>query len=153
MHKVRAQLVALLEPVVEGLGYELVDLEVVVHARNRVLRLYIDAPGGIRVEDCEAVSRQVSDRLEVEDPLKGNYALEVSSPGLDRKLVRPAHFDRFAGQGVQGRLKQALNGRRNFTGVLVGRAGANVTIRLKDDGRELTVPIDDLDVIRLIPEI
>lgn len=160
-------MVALLEPAVEHLGYELVDLELNFSGRRGVLRLYIDRLGaadtagsaesgdgplsdGIRVEDCEAVSRKVSAVLDVEDPIARDYDLEVSSPGLDRKLVKPAHFDRFAGQAVQGRLRRMLDGRRRFTGTLVGRSGTNVTIRVDDN--DLTVPIDDLEVVRLVPE-
>lgn len=167
MSKTRAQMVALLEPAVEALGYELVDLELNFSGRRGVLRLYIDrlAAGsepasasppdeprgdGIRVEDCEAVSRQVSNLLEVEDPIGRDYDLEVSSPGLDRKLTKPAHFDRFAGQAVQGRFRRMLDGRRRFTGTLAGRSGTTVTIRVDDS--DLTVPIEDLEVIRLVPE-
>lgn len=167
MSKARAQMVALLEPAVEALGYELVDLELNFSGRRGVLRLYIDKLGaadepapaapadgprsdGIRVEDCEAVSRQVSAVLDAEDPIGRDYALEVSSPGLDRKLVKPAHFDRFAGQAVQGRLRKMLDGRRRFTGTLVGRSGTTVTIRVDDT--DLTVPMEDLEVIRLVPE-
>lgn len=167
MSTTREQLVALLEPAVEALGYELVDLELNFGGRRAVLRLYIDRLGagnevsgagppdgprddGIRVEDCEAVSRQVSAVLEVEDPIRRDYDLEVSSPGLDRKLAKPAHFDRFAGQAVQGRFRKMLDGRRRFTGRLVGRTGTTVTIRVDD--RDLTVPMEDLEVIRLVPE-
>jgi ribosome maturation factor RimP len=166
MSNSRAQLVALLEPGIEALGYELVDLELNFSGRRGVLRLYIDklgatgVPGGevgpgprsdgIRVEDCEAVSRQVSAVLDVEDPIGRDYDLEVSSPGLDRKLVKPAHFDRFAGQAVQGRFRKMLDGRRRFSGTLVGRSGTTVTIRV--DEADLTVSIEDLEVIRLVPE-
>lgn len=167
MSKTRTNVAALLEPAVEALGYELVDLELNFSGRRGVLRLYIDRLGaaeqpqaegpetgprsdGIRVEDCEAVSRQVSAVLDVEDPIGRDYDLEVSSPGLDRKLVKPAHFDRFAGQAVQGRLRKMLDGRRRFTGTLVGRNGTTVTIRVDDS--DLTVPIEDLEVIRLVPE-
>ena len=167
MSKAREQIVALLEPAVESLGYELVDLELNFSGRRGVLRLYIDRLGaadrpaqaepesgppgdGIRVEDCEAVSRQVSAVLDVEDPIGRDYDLEVSSPGLDRKLVKPAHFDRFAGQAVQGRLRKMLDGRRKFTGTLVGRSGMSVTIRLEDS--DLVVPMEDLEVVRLVPE-
>lgn len=163
MSTTREQLVALLEPAVEALGYELVDLELNFGGRRAVLRLYIDRLGadsevsgtgprddGIRVEDCESVSRQVSAVLEVEDPIRRDYDLEVSSPGLDRKLAKPAHFDRFAGQAVQGRFRKMLDGRRRFTGRLVGRSGTTVTIRVDD--RDLTVPMEDLEVIRLVPE-
>jgi ribosome maturation factor RimP len=148
----------LLEPAVEALGYELYDLELNFSGRRGVLRVFIDrgvasqsAPGdGIRVEDCEAVSRQVSAVLDVLDPIQRDYDLEVSSPGLDRKLVKPAHFDRFAGQAVQGRFRAMVEGRRRFTGTLVGRNGTLVTIRVDDT--DLTVSMDDLEVIRLVPE-
>ena len=159
--KTKAQLVAMLEPVIEGLGYELVDLELNFSGRRGVLRLYIDHLGatgvgkpedgdGIRVEDCEAVSHGVSAILDVEDPIQRDYDLEVSSPGLDRKLVKPAHFDRFAGQKVQGRMRKMLDGRRRFTGTLAGRNGTTVTIQVENG--DLTVPIEDLEVIRLVPE-
>ncbi|MBL8197553.1 MAG: ribosome maturation factor RimP [Chromatiales bacterium] len=150
MSKGRAQLVALLEPTVEALGYELADLEASFSGGRGVLRLYIDRPEGIRVEDCEAVSRQVSGLLDVEDPIKGDYDLEVSSPGMDRKLVKPSHFDRFAGQPVKGRFRAVIDGRRRFAGVLIGREGDRV--RLQVDGIELMVPIDDIELIRLVPE-
>lgn len=156
MSKGRTEMVALLEPVVEALGYELTDLELNFSGRRGVLRLFIDHSGvdapadGIRVEDCEAVSRQVSAVLDVEDPIRRDYDLEVSSPGLDRKLTKPAHFDRFAGQAVQGRLRKMLDGRRRFKGTLVGRNGTTVTIRVDDT--DLTVPVEDLEVIRLVPE-
>ena len=168
MTKARAEIVSLLEPAVEALGYELVDLEVNFSGRRGVLRLFIDhlqqagqlvepsgerpdepQDAGIRVEDCEAVSRQVSAVLDVEDPIRRDYDLEVSSPGLDRKLTKPGHFDRFAGQAVQGRLRRMLEGRRRFAGTLVGRQGMTVTIRV--DNTDLTVPMDDLEVIRLVP--
>lgn len=150
MSGTRDQLAALLEPAVEALGYELVDLELNPGGGRLVLRLFIDRDEGIRVEDCEAVSRQVSAVLDVEDPIRRDYDLEVSSPGLDRKLVKPAHFDRFAGHAVQGRLRRMLDGRRRFTGTLMTRQDATVTIRV--DGRDLVIPIEDLEVVRLVPE-
>lgn len=151
MSKSRAQLIALLEPAVEALGYELADLEMNFGGRRGTLRLFIDGPSGIRVEDCEAVSRQVSGVLDVEDPIQGDYDLEVSSPGLDRKLTKPAHFDRFAGQAVTGRLRRVIDGRRRFRGTLLGRE-ADV-IALQVDGVELRVPMDDLEVVRLVPQL
>ncbi|MSR09522.1 MAG: ribosome maturation factor RimP [Gammaproteobacteria bacterium] len=157
----------MLEPGVEALGYELVDLELNFSGRRGTLRLFIDRLGaveppagevtaegprsaGIRVEDCEVVSRQVSAVLDAEDPIEQDYALEVSSPGLDRRLVKPAHFDRFTGQSVQGRFRQMVDGRRRFVGTLVGREGTLVTIRVENT--DLMVSMDDLDVIRLKPE-
>ena len=167
MSKARLQMVALLEPAVEALGYELVDLELNLSGRRSFLRLFIDRLGaaeqpageeavdgivgdGIRLEDCETVSRRVSAVLDVDDPLRRDYALEVSSPGLDRKLIKPAHFDRFAGRAVEGRFQEMRDGRRRFAGTLVGRSGTNVTIRV--ESTDLTVPIGDLEVIRLKPE-
>ena len=150
MSKGRMQLIVLLEPTVEALGYELSDLELIFAGGSGVLRLFIDRPEGIRVEDCEAVSRQISGLLDVENPIQGDYDLEVSSPGMDRKLVKPAHFDRFAGQPVKGKFRAMIDGRRRFAGVLIGRDGDKA--RLQVDGTELTVPIDDIELIRLVPE-
>ena len=116
----REQLVALLEPAVEQLGFELADLEVNLRGGGGVLRLFIDRDEGITLEDCEAVSRQVSGLLDVEDPIPGEYNLEVSSPGLDRRLVKESHFERFAGNRVKVKLKQLVNGRRRISAELVG---------------------------------
>ncbi len=111
---------AIIERTLAGMGYELVDVE---YAQNGLLRVYIDAPSGISLDDCEKVSRQLSRVLEVEGI---DYArLEVSSPGLDRPLKKPADFERFAGVEVSVRLRRALEGRRNFEGVLT----------LEDEGR------------------
>lgn len=96
------------------------------------------------------MSRQVSALLDIEDPIQRDYDLEVSSPGLDRKLVKPEHFDRFAGKVVQGRFRQTLDGRRRFVGTLTGRMAETVTIRVEN--AELRVLIEDLEVIRLVPE-
>ncbi|MEO8225192.1 MAG: ribosome maturation factor RimP [Gammaproteobacteria bacterium] len=170
MSKTRTQLIALLEPSIEVLGYELVDLELIFGGRGAI-RLFIDrlvpadeavATGesggpvdgprdsGIGVEDCEAVSRQVSALLDVEDPIGRDYDLEVSSPGLDRKLTKPAHFDRFAGREVQGRFCRMMDGRRRFAGMLLARNGPMVTIRVEN--ADLTVALEDLEVVRLVPE-
>jgi len=92
------ELATLLEPTVERLGYELADLEVRPGGRNGLVRVFIDGPDGIGLDDCEKVSLAVSALLDVEDPLPGNYNLEVSSPGLDRKLTKVEHFQRFTGQ-------------------------------------------------------
>src|SRR5256885_15963757 len=119
---------AVIEPVVAGMAYELVELQSA--NGGRMLRLFIDKPGGIRVEDCAAVSRQLSRVLEVEGI---DYErLEVSSPGLDRPLKRPADFVRFAGQRADVRMRTPdASGRRRFVGVLRGAAGAHVHIELE----------------------
>jgi ribosome maturation factor RimP len=143
-----AALQAVVEPVVTGMGYELVELQ----AANggRMLRLFIDKPGGIVVEDCAAVSRQLSRVLEVEGI---DYErLEVSSPGLDRPLKRLADFVRFAGQRAEVKMRTPdASGRRRFVGVLRGAEGAHVNIEL--EGRTVQLALGDLERARLVPEL
>lgn len=118
----------LLEPVVAALGYELWGVELNARPRHSLLRLYIDAPQGITVDDCAAVSRQVSATLDVSDPITGAYTLEVSSPGWDRPLFRAAQYERYTGSRVKIRLSRLMDGQRNLDGII---AGAN------EDGVEL----------------
>ena len=112
----RDTLTAMLRPVVEELGYELWELEYSPGRGNGFVRLYIDAEAGITVDDCERVSRAVSEVLDAEDPVPGQYTLEVSSPGLDRPLRTPEHFARFVGETVFVELAQPQDGRRRFAG-------------------------------------
>ena len=139
---------ALIETTVTGLGYEVVDME--VSPRARLLRVFIDQPekaGGVDVEDCATVSNQLTRVLMVENV---DYdRLEVSSPGLDRPLTKPAHFERFAGSDVQLKLRVPLNGRRNFSGVLLGLADGK--IRLQVEGQEVAIDIAQVDKARLVP--
>ena len=95
------ELMKLLEPAVERLGYELSDVEVKLGGQDGIVRLFIDKADGVGLEDCEVVSRQVSALLDVEDPLPGHYVLEVSSPGLDRRLTKVEHFQRFIGEDIR----------------------------------------------------
>lgn len=138
----------LIEPVVTGMGYELVD----VQAANggRFLRLFIDKPGGVGVEDCAALSRQLSRVFEVEGV---DYdRLEVSSPGLDRPLRKEADFARFAGQRADVRMRtRDPSGRRRFTGVLRGAAGGRLSMDV--DGQMVQLALDDLERARLVPEL
>ena len=113
------ELAKLLEPTVERLGYELADLEVRLGSKGGMVRVFIDKPEGIDLEDCEKVSLAVSALLDVEDPVPGNYNLEVSSPGLDRKLTKVEHFQRFAGDTVNVKMRFPIEGRRRFRGTLV----------------------------------
>lgn len=144
-----AALEALVEPVVAGMGYELVDLQ----AANggRFLRLFIDKPGGIDVEDCAAVSRQLSRVFEVEGV---DYdRLEVSSPGLDRPLRKQADFARFAGQKADVRMRTAdASGRKRFVGRLQGAEDGRVTMELEGQAT-VQLALDDLDRARLVPEL
>ena len=128
----------LLEPVVEDMGYELVMVEMTGSpSGGQVLRTYIDAPGGILLEDCEQVSRQVSAILDVEDPIKGEYTLEVSPPGIDRPLVKPEHFQRFQGNQVKVVMREARLGRRRFTGVLAEAGPECVVVEVDGEPYEL----------------
>lgn len=146
----RQDLINLLEPAIEALGFELSDLECNVGHGRGLVRLFIDRAEGIDVDDCELVSRQVSALLDVEDPITADYTLEVSSPGLDRKLVKPAHFDRFAGAAVKARLNELVQGRRRIQGELLGRENDIVLVR--SGGETYSIPIKKIDVVRLVPE-
>jgi ribosome maturation factor RimP len=115
----RERLIALIEPVVEGMGFELVELEFVPGRAHALLRLYIDRAAGVTLDDCASVSRAVSALLDVEDPIPSAYTLEVSSPGFDRVLRSKAHFGRFVGARVFIELKEPRAGRRRYTGTLL----------------------------------
>lgn len=145
----RAGLRALLEPTVIGLGYELVDVELAQDGGESVLRVYIDHPDGITVDDCGKVSRQLSALLDVEDPIAGNYNLEISSPGLDRPLVRREDFERFAGEMVKVKMHQPVLGRRNFSGRLVGVQGDMIVVEVDKESYDLR--LDDIERARLVP--
>lgn len=146
----RDQLTELLEPVVGGLGYELWELEYATRAGGGLLRLYIDSPGGITLDDCERVSRAVSATLDASDPIPGQYTLEVSSPGLDRVLRTPAHFARFTGESVRLETLQPVNGRKRFSGRLTRVAEREITIEV--DGGELSLPFQAIHKARLAPQ-
>lgn len=147
----REQVMALVEPTVESMGFELAELECSLGHGRGMLRLFIDREGGITLEDCAQVSRQVAAVLDVEDPIPGDYDLEVSSPGLDRKLVKPVHFDRFSGCEVKIRLRRMLGDRRKFRGTLLRRDGSDLVIEV--DGDAMTVPMDEIEVARLVPDL
>ncbi|MFL2554481.1 MAG: ribosome maturation factor RimP [Candidatus Rariloculaceae bacterium] len=133
----KKRLIDLLEPSIQGLGYELVDVE--IHSnRNGCLRLYIDRDSGIGLDDCEIVSRQVSALLDVEDPISGQYELEVSSPGFERSLRTLEHFRRFVGAVVKIKLRLARKGRQNFKGLLVGVKDQDVLIEIDNETVRLT---------------
>jgi ribosome maturation factor RimP len=143
------ELARLLEPTVESLGFELADLELRIGGKSGVVRIFIDSPEGIGLKDCEAVSRSVSALLDVEDPLPGHYVLEVSSPGLDRKLTKPEHFRRFVGQEVRVQMRFPIEGRRRFRGSL--HAAGDETIEVEVDGVMHTLPMATIDSARLVP--
>ena len=128
--------------VVERLGYELVDLEFQREPIGFVLRVYIDCPAGVMLRDCEAVSRDLGAALDVEEVVAGRYRLEVSSPGLCRPLRRAEHFRRFLGSRVRIRTREPRDGRRNFSGALVGADDGNVQVRVESG--TVTIPLVEI---------
>jgi ribosome maturation factor RimP len=147
----RDALVTLLKPVVEGLGIELWELEYAANRGNGLLRLYIDTAEGVTLEDCERVSRAVSDVLDREDPLPGHYTLEVSSPGLERPLRTAAHFARYVGGEVFVELSQPVEARRRFKGLLVAAGEASIEVEV--DGRRYELPIAWIRKAHLVPDV
>lgn len=166
----------LIRPVVEGLGYELWGMEHLAQGKHSLLRIYIesqtDVPdvaaedvvlseqgevenasvreGGIALEDCEKVSRQVGAILDVEDPISGDYTLEVSSPGMDRLLYKLSHYERFKGHHAAIKLRMPYEGRRKFNGVISGVEGHDVVIQV--DQEEFLFPIEAIEKANIIPQ-
>jgi len=141
----------LLEPGISSMGYELVGVEFQTGGKGGgMLRIYIDSEQGISADDCQKVSYQVSGVLDVEDPIPGHYTLEISSPGLDRMLFRPRDFERFAGRLIRIRTAYPLEGRRKFKGRLTGMQGDNVIF--EQDDMEISLPFDQIEQARLVPE-
>ena len=139
----------LLEPTVERLGYELSDLETRLGGKHGLVRVTIDSDTGIGLDDCEKVSLALSALLDVEDPLPGKYSLEVSSPGLDRKLTKAAHFERFEGETVKVQTRFPIAGRRRFRGKLVASDDKNIVLEV--DGESHSLPLATIDSARLVP--
>lgn len=144
-----SELQRLLEPSVTGLGYELVGVERLSAQGGVVVRVYLDHEDGIRVADCEKVSRQISALMDVEDPIRGNYTLEVSSPGLDRPLFKPEHYLRFRGNKARVQLHRPIADRRRFSGTLEGYAEDRVTLR-EEDGTLQHLPFSQIEKAHLV---
>lgn len=138
------------EPLCQSEGMELVHAEYRRENEGRILRLYIDKPGGIRVDDCASVSRQLSDILDADPEFEhgGQYRLEVSSPGTDRPLGKPSDFDRFKGFMAKIRTAQPVNGQKNFQGVLAGITQG--TVILTAEGKTYSIPVEQITRARLV---
>ena len=145
-----AQLEEIVRPTVEGLGFEFWGLEYHSQSGNALLRVYIEAEAGISVDDCAEVSRQLSVVLDVEDPISSEYRLEVSSPGAARVFFRYEQYQRFVGERVKVKLRQAFDGRKTFTGVLTATANEELTIFV--DGHEYHLPYEWVDSGRVFPD-
>jgi ribosome maturation factor RimP len=133
------------------MGYELVELELVGAGGNRTLRLYIDAPGGVGLDDCEAVSHAVEEVLDAEDPIAEAYSLEISSPGVERPLRKEADYQRFAGEQVKVKTFGPINGQKSFTGTLVGLEAGQVVIDAPE-GRT-AIPLDQVAKAHLVADL
>ncbi len=150
MAQASEKLVAIIEPAVSALGFELLGVEYMPQGRHSLLRIYIDHEDGITVDDCGDVSHQVSAVLDVEDPIRGEYTLEVSSPGLERPLFTLEHYARFAGQLAEIRLHAPLHGRRKFKGRIKGVDGDEVILDV--EGEEQRLAIGNIEKAHLIHE-
>jgi ribosome maturation factor RimP len=147
----RDELIRLLQPTVEALGYELVEIEFSHSGEGALVRVYIDAPAGIGLADCERVSHALSAALDAADPIPGHYRLEVSSPGLDRVLRTPEHFARFVGSRVKVQLALPIEGRRRFTGALLEAGEEGVTLDV--DGTRVLLAYRQIQKARLVPSL
>lgn len=145
------QIQQMLEPTVEALGFELWGLEYLSQGRHSLLRLYIDGENGVTVDDCALVSQQVGSVLDVEDPITGDYTLEVSSPGMDRLLFKLEQYPGYVGETVELRLRSAFEGRRKFRGVLKGIEGEDVVVQVDD--HEYLLPHSTIEKARIQPRV
>jgi len=143
----RERLIALIAPLLERLGYELVQLDYSAGRAHALVRVFVDRPDGVTLDDCARISRELSALLDVEDPIPSAYTLEVSSPGFDRVLRTQAHFGRFVGSRVFVELKEPRDGRRRYTGKLltVDEAG----IALEVDRERVRMAFDEIGKARL----
>ena len=145
------QIADMLQSTVAALGYELWGVEYVAQGRHSVVRVYIDGPAGITVDDCAAVSEQVSSILDVEDPVAGEYTLEVSSPGMDRLLFKLVQYSGYVGETLELRLRSAFEGRRRFKGILKSIEGDDVVIQIDD--HEFLLPYGAIEKARVQPRV
>jgi ribosome maturation factor RimP len=145
-------LTELFEPVIESMGYELVGVEFNAAGNHGTLRVYIDREEGVNIDDCAAISHQVSGILDVEEPIQQAYDLEISSPGIDRPLFKLVDFERFAGKTAKIKLAVGLEGRRNFKGRLQGVVDSKM-ITIEVDGERFDLPYADIARANLVGEL
>ena len=150
MAKIADKVFTIINPIVIDMGYELLGIEYVASGKHTVLRLYIDSEEGVGVNDCETVSRQVSAIMDVEEPITGQYNLEVSSPGIERPLFVISHYQRFLGHDVCLRTYRPIDGRRNFTGSIGSVGESSNTIELVTELGSVTLEIDLIEKANLV---
>lgn len=145
-------LAELFEPVIESMGYELVGVEFNAAGNHGTLRVYIDREAGVNIDDCAAISHQLSGILDVEEPIQQAYDLEISSPGIDRPLFKLADFERFSGEVAKIKLAVGLEGRKNFKGRLQGVVDSKL-IAIEVDGEQFDLPYADIARANLVGEL
>jgi ribosome maturation factor RimP len=145
------QLNELIQRVVEGMGCELWGIERLSMGQYSTVKIYIDSKMGVDIEDCAKVSRQVSSLLDVEDPVNGEYTLEVSSPGFNRRLFNLEHYVAFIGSEVRIRLKRSYEGRRKYSGQLRGVEGDEIILGQQDE--EILIPFEEIERANVVPSI
>lgn len=150
MAKIADKVLSIINPSIQDLGYELLGIEYVSSGKHSILRLYIDSEDGIGVDDCEIVSRQVSAIMDVEDPISGQYNLEVSSPGIERPLFVVAHYMRFLGHDVRLRTYRPIEGRRNFTGAIGSVSEKSNSLELVTELGPVTLDLDLIEKANLV---
>ncbi|MDF2989266.1 MAG: hypothetical protein K0R50_4776 [Eubacterium sp.] len=143
---VQQDIMELAAPVVEALNYELVDVEFIKEGANWYLRIYIDKPGGISIDDCQAVSEQMSEILDRKDPIEQSYYLEVSSPGLERPLKTERDFVKYKGELVEVKVFQPIDGKKVFEGELVGLIDDKIVIN--DTGKDIEFEKDKVAIVK-----
>lgn len=138
-----------IRPVLEDMGYELWGCQYITQGRSSLLRVYIDKPEGIGIEDCEAASLRISAALDVEDPISGNYRLEISSPGIPRPLFYSEQYQRYIGSEVEIKLIRSMSGKKKYTGVIIMADVNNLVLSIGEE--RLTFPFSSIAKANLIP--
>lgn len=149
MAGIDTRLTELVQPVAQELGFDLWGIEYLSHSKQKLVRIYIDSDQGIGVDDCASVSRQVGSVFDVEEPIAGEYSLEVSSPGMDRPLFKLEQYARYVGEHITVRLRTPYEGRRKFAGQLNSVEGEDVVVAVDD--HEYLLPFDMIDKANITP--
>jgi ribosome maturation factor RimP len=147
--KLEDKLEQLFKPTIEAMGFELWGLEYIPAGKHSTLRVFVEKPDGINVDDCAQVSYQLSSLMDVEDPISAAYNLEVSSPGMDRQLFKPEHFKAYQGEIVQVRSAMDIMGRKRFKGPMVGVSDEQIDIEV--DGEIYEIPLDLIERANVVP--
>jgi ribosome maturation factor RimP len=148
----QSSLIDIITPAVEALGLELWGCEIIRHSKHSEVWVYVEGKdGGVTLDQCAAVSRQIGSLLDVEDPISGAYQLQVSSPGIDRILFNPKQYQHYLGKEVKVRLRSALNGQRNYRGVLAAADDTQITLNCGQD-EQINIQFNQIEKAQLVPK-